>query len=82
MESWYDYLGGGVTELQGVVIEALITLVLVQVAFATAADTNNTRTMRSSASLALGMSITFTTCHPLPWLQHQTYQESGPNGHW
>merc|ERR1712062_630722 len=59
--------GVGVTKLtnisvgQGFGIEFFITFVLVLVVFASAADDNNTPSVKGSAPLAIGLSIT--TCH-------------------
>ena len=47
--------------LQALGIEFLIPLVLVLVVFPAAADTNNTASVKGSAPLAIGLSIT--TCH-------------------
>ena len=58
----------GITQLnpkvnagQGVGIELFITFVLVLVVFAAAADENNSASVKGSAPLAIGLSIT--TCH-------------------
>merc|ERR1739844_84447 len=50
-----------VTPAQGFGIEFLITMVLVLVVFAAAADENNSASVKGSAPLAIGLSIT--TCH-------------------
>ena len=50
-----------VTPGQGVGIELFITFVLVLVVFAAAADENNSASVKGSAPLAIGLSIT--TCH-------------------
>ena len=54
-------LGPNVTLVQAVTIEMLITMVLVMVVFAAAADGINAATVKGSAPLAIGLSIT--TCH-------------------
>jgi len=54
-------LGENVTPGQGIVIEMIITAILVMVIFAAAADQLNTPTVKGSAPLAIGLSIT--TCH-------------------
>ena len=51
----------GINAGQGFGIEFIITLVLVLVVFAAAADGNNSESVRGSAPLAIGLSIT--TCH-------------------
>ena len=51
----------GINAGQGFGIEFIITLVLVLVVFAAAADGNNSDSVRGSAPLAIGLSIT--TCH-------------------
>ena len=51
----------GINAGQGFGIEFIITLVLVLVVFAAAADGNNSGSVRGSAPLAIGLSIT--TCH-------------------
>merc|ERR1712051_848526 len=50
-----------VTPAQGFGIEFLITMVLVLVVFAAAADENNSASVKGPAPLAIGLSIT--TCH-------------------
>merc|ERR1719309_1429792 len=54
-------LGKHVTPAQGVGIELLITLVLVLTVYAVAADEENSLSVKGSAPLAIGLSIT--TCH-------------------
>eukprot|EP00092_Neocalanus_flemingeri_P047648 GFUD01054072.1.p1 GENE.GFUD01054072.1~~GFUD01054072.1.p1 ORF type:complete len:340 (+),score=98.78 GFUD01054072.1:82-1101(+) len=54
-------VGSKVTAGQAVAIEMLITMVLVLVVFAAAADGINAATVKGSAPLAIGLSIT--TCH-------------------
>ena len=54
-------VSGVFPSLQAFGIEFMITLVLVLVVFAAAADTNNTASVKGSAPLAIGLSIT--TCH-------------------
>ena len=54
-------LAPSVTPGQGVAIEMLITMVLVIVVFAAAADSVNAATVKGSAPLAIGLSIT--ACH-------------------
>jgi len=51
----------GISVGQGFGIEFMITLVLVMVVFASAADANNKDNVKGSAPLAIGLSIT--TCH-------------------
>jgi len=54
-------IGPKVTVGQAVAIEMLITMVLVMIVFAAAADSINAATVKGSAPLAIGLSIT--TCH-------------------
>jgi len=54
-------LGSGVSVGQAFGIEFLITMVLVLVVFGAAADENNAPSVKGSAPLAIGLSIT--TCH-------------------
>ena len=54
-------LAANVTIVQALTIEMLITMVLVMVVFAAAADDINAATVKGSAPLAIGLSIT--TCH-------------------
>ena len=54
-------LAANVTLIQGLTIEMLITMVLVMIVFAAAADSINAATVKGSAPLAIGLSIT--TCH-------------------
>ena len=54
-------LAANVTIVQALTIEMLITMVLVMVVFAAAADNINAGTVKGSAPLAIGLSIT--TCH-------------------
>ena len=54
---WARYILG----LQAFGIEFMITMVLVLVVFAAAADANNAGSVKGSAPLAIGLSIT--TCH-------------------
>ena len=54
-------LAAQLSPAQGVGVEFFITLVLVLVVFAAAADENNAGSVKGSAPLAIGLSIT--TCH-------------------
>ena len=54
-------LAPDVTFVQALTIEMLITMVLVMVVFAAAADSGNSSNVKGSAPLAIGLSIT--TCH-------------------
>ena len=51
----------GVNAGQAFAVEFIITMVLVLVVFAAAADANNAPSVKGSAPLAIGLSIT--TCH-------------------
>jgi len=54
-------LSHGVTPVQGFVIEAMITMILVMVVFGAAADHPNSEKVMGSPPLAIGLAVT--TCH-------------------
>lgn len=84
-------VGPKVTVGQAVAVEMLITMVLVMIVFAAAADSVNVATVKGSAPLAIGLSIT--TCHlfavPLTGSSMNPARSLGPavilqnfNNHW